>query len=107
MSVGSCRLQDRLILVRNVQEDTIEIVPRFFGRNREPGPVDHFSKCFSRQRKTRWKVAFDDYGEIITRQGRQFEPAASGLDVHPVFSGLQAYLATLGKLTRDIEQKVS
>ena len=67
-----------------MEENAVEIIARFFGRDRETSAIDQFCQSFRRQLKARRKIALDDHREIIARQSGQFEAAAPGLDLHPV-----------------------
>lgn len=104
--VGRRRLEDRLILVRDVEEDAVEVIARFLGRDGEPGAVDQFGDGARGQFETRRQIALDDHREIVARQGRQREAAAPGLYRHPVFGRLEADLAAIGQLAGDVEQEM-
>ena len=89
-----------------MQENAVQIVTGFFCRDRETGAVDQFGQRLGRKFETGRQIAFNDCREIVTRQCRERETAATGLDRHAVIRGFQTDLAAFRQLAGDIEQQV-
>ncbi len=106
VAIGGGGFQQRFVFIGHVQENAVEVIARFLGRNREAGAVDQFRQHARGQFKTGRQVAFDDHREIITRQGRQLEVGTARLDLKPVVAGGQADLTAFGQLARNIEQQM-
>ncbi len=106
VAVGRGRLEHRLRLVGDVEEDAVQIVARLFGRDGEAGLVDDLAKGRGGKLEAGRQVALGDHREIVARQGREVEAGAAGIDLHLALGGVQLDLAALGKLAGDVEQGV-
>ena len=94
------------LIIGYVQENTIEVIARFFGADRKFGAIDHLREQRCAQFKAGRQITLDDHREIIARQGRQRKPAAPGFDGHPVVGRFQADLTAIRQLARDVEQQM-
>src|SRR3546814_13098711 len=88
-----------------MQEDTVEIVARFLGRDREACAVDHLRQRGRRDLEAGGQLALGNYRKIIARQGRQCEAAAAGLPDRPIFGRVAADLAALLQLAGRSEER--
>ena len=88
-------------------ENAVQIVARFLGRDCKPCLVDDLLERGCRQLEFCRQLAFGDDREVIAREGLEIEAGAAGVDRHLSVGGRKAYLASLRKLPRDIEQGVS
>ena len=73
MAVGRRRLQHRLRIVADVQEDAVQIITRFLGRDREARLVDDLLERLCRQLEVGRQFALGDHREIVARQGGEIE----------------------------------
>jgi len=103
MAIGGGGAQ---FLVRNVEENAVQVIAGFLGADRKAGAVDQLGQRGCGQFEAGRQVAFDDHREIVTRQGRQAEAAAPGLHRHAVVRRFQADLAAIGQFAGNIEQQV-
>ena len=104
VAIGRCGFQDGLIIIGNMQENAIEVIARFLGRDGKPRAVDQFGQKLCRQLETGGQIALYDHGKVITRKRRQLETASPGLDLHPVLANFKADLGAIGQFARNVEQ---
>ena len=104
MTVGCGSLQHRLVLILHVQENAIEIIARFLGRNREFGLVDNLDQRGGGQLKRGRQITFGNNREVIAGQRLQVEPRASSVDLHLAIGGVHLHLRAIGQFAGDIEQ---
>ena len=106
MAVGCGGLEHRLIFIRYMEENAVQIVARFFGRNRKTRLVDNFAQRRSRQFKAGRQLALGNDREIIAWQRCEIEARPAGIHCHLAICRFERDLAAFGQLTGDIEQCV-
>ena len=93
-------------VVGDVEEDAVQIIARFFGRDGEAGLVDDLAERRGGQLEAGRQLALGDHREIVARQRRQVEARAAGIDLHLALGGGQLDLAAFGQLADDVEEGV-
>ena len=109
MAVGGDRAQCAVLGgPRRMQIDTVEIVARFFRRDRELGTVDQPLHVGGAEREGMGHVAGGEIGEIAFRQGLQREARAPGADCQhgAVAVALQHDLRAVRQLAHDVIEHV-
>jgi hypothetical protein len=109
MPVGRDRAQHgRAPALDGVEVDTVEVIPRLLGRDRELGLVDEAAQIRWRQRELERHLARGEVGEIALGQRLQHEAGAAGTDLHlaGIAGGLERDLRAFGELTDDVVDDV-
>ena len=106
MTIGRCGLQNGFGIVGNVQENAVEIITRFFGRNRKARFIDDLNQRACRDFKRGRQVTFGNRRKIFTWKGRERETSAASIHGHATIGGVQLHLRTIGQLAGDFEQCV-
>ncbi len=77
MAVGRGSLEHRLAVIRHMEENAVQIIARFLGRDREARLVDDRFQRFRRQFELRRQFAFGNDREIVARQRAQRESSTT------------------------------
>ena len=89
-----------------MQENTVEIITRFFGRNRKARLVDNLDQRACGNFERGGQFALCDRWEIFTRQRCEREARTASVHRHAAICGMQLDLRTFGQFARDFEQGV-
>ncbi len=89
-----------------MQEDAVQIIARFLGRDRKARLVDDLLERLGGQLEAGRQLALGNHGEIVARERGELELGAPCHDRHPAFGGGEAHLAAFWQLAGDIEQGV-
>ena len=103
VTVGRCGLQR---IIGNVQEDAVQVITRFLGRNRKARLVDDLAQRRGGQFELRRQLAFGNHRKIVAWQRRQVKPRAARIDRHLAFCSRKRNLRPFGQFTGNIEQGV-
>jgi hypothetical protein len=91
-------------LVARNEENAVEIITCFFGRNRKARFIDNLDQRTCRDLKRCWQVTFSNRWEIFAGQGRERETRAASVDGHPTIGCMQLHLRTIWQFARNFEQ---